>query len=93
MAAIDILNENKVTFEYQWPVKIGKITKFVDFYLPKYKILLEIDERYHDSQKDDDKRREQEILEATDYDYSFLRVPAKKLSLFKTLLKAALGFQ
>lgn len=57
---------------YETEVYIGRHR--VDFYFPKFNLIVEYDEKHHNTQREEDKLRELEIRSITDKEITFIRV-------------------
>jgi phage anti-repressor protein len=66
----------KTTIFTQHSCNFGNNQYFVDFYIPDYNLVIEYDEKYHDSRKTEDKIREQIICKILNC--KFIRVKEKK---------------
>jgi len=60
LKVIEILKSNKIDFEFQYPIDAGASYYIADFYLPKYKTIIELDGYYHFTPegKEKDKKRD-----------------------------------
>ena len=71
----DWLNEKKLSFEHNKLIKTKTITRYADFYLKDYNLIIEVDgEFWHNKKIDEDKKKD---LEAEEYGYTTLRIKAK----------------
>ena len=89
LAAI-ILIHNGYKIKMQYPVANYR----VDFYLPKLKVLLEIDGYLHKNRKKQDAERDKKILAAMPAGWQIVRIPTehieRKADLLITAIKAVL---
>lgn len=73
--ARDWLIENKIQFEPQYSFVTDEFRRYVDFYVPKYNLFIEIDGEHWHQDKDKDKRKD---IDAANHGFIALRIPTKK---------------
>ena len=70
----EYLTNNNIEFKHNWYFKTDKFTRYIDFYIEKLKLFIEVDGEYwhKDKQKDIDKDND-----AINYGYNTLRLKPK----------------
>ncbi len=75
-----ILIQKNIEFETQKPIILDNIPMILDFYIPKLKLVIEVDGGYHKMSKQQikDKKRDKTLQK---YGYSVMRIPNELVNL------------
>lgn len=67
---VHLLNDTEIQFIPQQLVRKPDGKRYlIDLYFPQFKLAVEVDEPYHNSQVEEDELREREIIELTNSDF------------------------